>query len=80
MDEFDPETVPVMSTAVSFPLIVRLDILPLSGSATAVSSATATATAVLSATMMPSSAAAAAELAFVRLLGVAVTVAEVAFV
>ena len=80
VDESDPETVPVMSTAVSFPLIVRLDVLPLSGPATAVSSATATATAVLSATMMPSSAAAAAKVAFGRLLAVSVTVADVAFV
>jgi len=68
--------VPVMPTAVSFPLIVTLDIL--SGSATAVSSATATATAVLSATTLASSTA--AKVAFVRLLAVSVTVAEVAFV
>src|SRR5262249_40489590 len=47
VNESDPEAALVMSTALPFPLIVRLDVLPLSGSATAVSSATATATAVL---------------------------------
>src|SRR6266487_1094552 len=64
VDGSDPETVPLMSTAVSSPLVVKLDISAPSASDTAALSATATA--VLNATMMASSAAAAAT--FLRML------------
>jgi hypothetical protein len=64
VDESDPEAVPLMSTAVSSPLVVKLDISAPFASETAALSATATA--VLSATMMASSSA--AETTFLRLL------------
>src|SRR5262245_19815584 len=64
VSESDPETV-LVSTAVSFPLIAKLDVLSASAPEAA-AALTATATAVLNATMMASSAAAAA--AFLRLL------------
>ena len=70
VDGSDPETVPLMSTAVSSPLVVKLDISAPSASETAALSATATA--VLNATMMASSSA--AEVTFLRLLVVSVAV------
>src|SRR5262249_19109664 len=64
VNESDPETVSVMSTAVSFWLIAKLDVSPVSAFEAA--ALTATATAALSATMMASSAVSAAM--FLRLL------------